>query len=141
MKTNELTIEELNSLGTSTLMNMLIAEHVMGWKWHKHPTENIEYFRPDGIFKYGAIRQGDYVDYTDQLPNYSGNIKDAFQVIDRMVELHYRYELRGGWHGSSEHVAMFDDASWADANPLYKAYAETLSLAICRAALLAMMDK
>jgi hypothetical protein len=74
-------------------------------------------------------------------PSFSRDINATSELIDKMHQYEYQYTLRGYFMGVERHVATFDNQAWADANPLYKAHGDTAQLAICRAALLAMLGK
>jgi len=70
---------------------------------------------------------------------FSTDISAAFEVIQKMHEMKYKYTLHGYFMGAELQIATFDHQDWADANPLYKAVSDSAPLAICRAALLAVM--
>ena len=75
------------------------------------------------------------------LPFYSSDISAAWMVVEKMMKLGYRYVLRGNFEGNGLHWCGFDQQEWADLNPLWQCKpCDSLPVAICRAALLAMED-
>lgn len=75
------------------------------------------------------------------VPKYSTDISAAWDIVQKMCKKHFRYEVGGNFMGLDHKYAAFDNEQWADKNPLFKAFAETTPLAICRAALLAVMEE
>ncbi len=127
-----MTRDEILNMKAGREMDVLVAKKVFGWKLVKNKGEAGGSFWTGhgGVF-------GDM--HKSQTPEYSTDIFASWEVIQKMHEMKYRYALRGHFRGSDLHIAEFDDQDWADSNPLYNAIADTTPLAICRAALLAVM--
>lgn len=80
--------------------------------------------------------------YKTQIPNYSTDISAAWEVVEKMMNKKYRYVFRGNFEGDGLHWAAFDQQEWADSNPPWQSnLCESLPLAICRAALLAVREE
>lgn len=107
-----MTREEILNMPAGREMDALIAQKIFG-------------FTVDDNF---------YIQY------YSISIIDAWSIVLQMGAKHFRYEIGGGFMGSNKNYAAFDNEMLADSNPLFKVWANTAPLAICRAALLAVME-
>lgn len=126
----DLTRDEILNMPAGREMDALIAERVMGWEIHPHKTH---YIHNDG-------KTGYFVPCGEFQP--SEDIAAAWQVVERMRYKNF-YSQHTDLTLASENEEWW---SWTfiDHNPLAgyseKATAETAPLAICRAALLAVMD-
>lgn len=105
-------------------LDALIAEQVMGGNW-------------------SSI---DYAPYIENLPHYSTDIAAAWQVVERMQELRYSLVIGTNACARSQNGAKFYEG-WrglgqsiidAEETEGFLAVAETVPLAICKAALLAI---
>lgn len=75
-------------------------------------------------------------------PGFSTDISAAWEVINKMMELKFRYVCRGNFMGDGLHHCAFDGQDWADANPIYQgSMCKTLPESICKAALIAIIDQ
>jgi hypothetical protein len=133
--------DEIMKLEAGRELDALVAEKVMGWQWFDHTGYAIRYFRPPNRFNYGAIAEGKEINYLESLPHYSTDIAAAWEVAEKL----------GNWHGFDFLVikAAGNDlwcAGWYefygdDYETRAADEAETVPLAICRAALLAAMEE
>lgn len=126
-----MTRDEILNMPAGREMDYLIATCIMGWKLAmvQNGTYPSQYLVHQTL---GRILPDDF-------DRYSTDLSTAFEVIQKMHEMKYKYTLHGHFMGSELQIATFDHQDWADANPLYKAVADSAPLAICRAALLAVM--
>ncbi len=104
-----------------------IAEHVMGWQWFEHPTEDIAYFRLADRFVYGAVtnKARTNIEYMSALPAYSKDIGKAWHVIER-----FRHD------DMYDHRAAFTNS--VNALSITELTASEMAYQICEAARLAM---
>lgn len=116
-------------------LNFAIAERVLGWKrGQRYGNGNGEWEVPG--------RDSRIPMYWSSTPRFSESIEAAMQVVEKMMELGFRYVMRGNFENNGLHHAAFDHADWADANPLYQSpLGKSLPEAICRAALIALDSK
>jgi hypothetical protein len=149
MKWSEITPLERNSL---------TAERVMGWRWYRglwngvmHRTLCLPAQNPgtwelaDGTEPIGGFIRGQYA-----VPEYSEDIARAMQVVKHMTsddnppmlgdgephKLHFGLTYR--WGDGPIACAHFDWKLTGDRHPLYQGFADTVSEAICLAALRAV---
>jgi len=124
--------EEILAMPAGRDLDALIAENVMGWK-----DRGIGYSFEDNINGYECVL---YID-KDKLPHYSTDIAAAWQVIEWLekntTEKYNSPSLFSVPHGWS--MVLYEKRdnhapAWLDA------FAPTAPLAICRAALLAVME-
>jgi len=117
-----LTKDEILKLEATRETDALIAEEVLrlektnvtGWYWQ------------DGMY--------------DELPYYSSDDSDALLILDKFLDAHLNYatniesvNITGG--------RIWDVLLWGmDDDPIFSAKAPTLSLAICRVLLLAILE-
>jgi hypothetical protein len=85
----------------------------------------------DVIDDFIALAVG-YEDYPDEVPYYSGDISDAWQVVEFLLKKHLMY-FNLSYHESLYFVHFSRDKAFNGAG-------HTASLAICRAALKVMKD-
>ena len=140
-----LTADSIDELAAGRELDALVAEHVEGWTWDPWKGGNrIERVlmapKPTTVMLFvGAYVLAGELVITDNLPHYSTDIAAAWQVVEAMHGRGLRYAIKGYFEGVASHGCIFDDENWVDSNPLYKAVAETVPLAICRAALKAVL--
>ena len=111
-------------------LDRLVAEKLMGWERVDGQTAlaPFAYRRPDGhiVHPYSA-------------PNYSSSIEAAMQIVERLITEPHHYRVltdQGGDHGSVlVEIKQVSGGAWTF---IARVEAETLPLAICRAALAAM---
>ena len=132
--------EEILNMPAGREIDLLIAEMLFSWQWF--PANGMMYFRPVEKFAYGAIKDGESIEYMSNLPSYSTDISSAFEVAEKLSDkwdfaivnnqnfgkypdLHYGFRLQA--IGEDSHIKTIF------------ALGETASLAICRAALLAVV--
>ena len=123
--------DEILNMPAGYEINKLVAINVMGWALvNNHGAAGGKFWIGHG---------GSFGDISEMyLPDFSGDMNVAWSVVDAMCKKHFRYEIGGNFMGLAHKYAAFDNEQWADKNPLYKAWADTMPLAICRAALLAV---
>ncbi len=125
-------------------MDAAIAERIFGWQWFNHPEKSIRYFRPEAVFRYGAIAEGDLIEYTDQLPHYSTDISAAWLVVERLISFGYPTITVSFSKGHQGYIATVwrneTDPEYEAGRYLASVMDERLSapLAICLAALKAL---
>jgi hypothetical protein len=123
-------------------LDAAIAERLFGWKWLEVESSAgglVRIFRHPELFVYGAWGpKEEPINYYDTLPHYSTDIAAAWLVVEKMQEkrncLSLTYGIFSGdfvfeWKAEFRMVPK-DGIAWADTAPL----------AICRAALLAVME-
>lgn len=118
------------------MINREIHEKMFGLCWHEMELINETYCSPNGFLyrcKCGfETRRVETLEFVESFnPNYSGDIKAAFDVVGEM-------EKRGFWwncglENDGTKYAVFEKDSKA-----YSGARETLSEAICAAAILAL---
>lgn len=116
-----MTREELEQMPAGREMDALIAERVMDYKLIDGPE---------------SLEVGKMMYYTpDQIPAFSTNIGAAWLVAEKMNRDYFTLEI---------HSSVLSGAGvrfWGpNSGPTYSATAETVPLAICRAALIAVME-
>lgn len=105
-------------------LDAMVASTVMGWE----RTERT------------GLRWNDSNSIPRPLPHYSTDIAAAFLVIDKLHEQYWvGIQIPGGKRsdGDEFEVSLYSDY-WEQETPRFVAVAETIPLAICRAALTAM---
>lgn len=129
-----MTREDIEKMEAGYEINKLIAINVMGWTLvNNHGFAGGRFWIGHG---------GSFGDMSESyLPDFSGELAPAFSAIEKMCEKHFRFEIGGNFMGLGHKYAAFDNEQWADQNPLYKAWADTTPLAICRAALIATISE
>jgi hypothetical protein len=135
--------DEILSMPEGREMDVLIFDRVFGKTAHII-SENDEW-EFTGDRDWLSTGQAYFIDKEDngnayELLRYSSNVFAAWKVVEEMCKRKYRYEIGGNFAGLGNNYAAFDDQDWADRNPLYKSYGVDVPLAICRAALLAVME-
>lgn len=132
-----MTRDEILNMKAGREMDALIAIKVMGWEWKPVGDRFINHERlthPDGKH-YGGMRYSDgEIEYTNRLEEYSTNMGAAWEVVEAM-------EGKWFWFSLSNVVPNSGDAIVYEAkfNQVYTCE-ETAPLAICRAALLAVVE-
>ena len=116
-----MTRDEILAMPAGREMKELIAELVMGWE------RSVIWV--DGVRK-SALVGPIGIDYYDQFPEWPTDIAAAWEVVEKLIEPHNcdcdLTTVVQGWR-----CVFFGD---------YSSTAETAPLAICRAALLAVME-
>lgn len=122
--------EEILKLPAGYDLDLLIAEKIMGWKWFHH--EEASYFRRNDYSDYLIIVDktiGEMNVFNYPLTKYSLEINSAWEVVNKLIYSGYRFDLNlvggGVWMATFSHPQ----------NGGAKAEAESVPLAICRAAL------
>ena len=125
---------DIDKLEAEPDLDMLVAEHVMGWKWYHLRAMGGNWIN---ILKFGEV-DADYLPgkthakyqspYDD--PRYSTDIAAAFLVIDRLLALGFEIDIynHDGW-GMNWNVLIDREIIGS---------AKTIPLAICHAALTAV---
>jgi len=134
----KLTREEILKMLPSRQMDALIGMRIFDHRVFMTFKEWEHAGRP--LYNKSGIKDVFVADIGGNLPKYSSYIEAAWEVIEAMCKKHFRYEVGGNFMGLGHKYAAFDNEQWADNNPPSKAFAETAPLAICRAALLAVME-
>jgi len=118
MSTVEFSSETIDNLPSGRELDSLVATRVMGWKLERHSM-------PEWVGKnsmaLGYDDRGRHL--LSSLPEFSQNIRDAWEVLEKSPK---------GW-ASQIHRTL--DGRWCCQYGLSESYAETPSLAICRASL------
>jgi len=131
-----MTHEEIDQLEAGFELNATIAVKVFGWKKVEVTGHNFSGF---GYFRESRI----YDIY--ELPNYSTDISAAWEVVEKMKEhkgewfaLEY-YPAEDSWEAGWKYDDYDTGPSWS----IFRnhATAKTLPLAICRAALKAVISE
>jgi hypothetical protein len=134
-----MTRDEILNMPAGREMDALIAEKVMGWFWKTEGYTRLGFMEGDR-FRYGVVRGGGTADeYTSNLPNYSNDISAAWVVVRKHP--HYFSLVRSnetGWRPAPWGAMLWLCRFYAPGK--FEAKAETAPLAICRAALLAIME-
>jgi len=133
-----MTKEEIHEMKSGPEMDLLILEKVMGWKRVPRP-EHWVCSATFGLENAG----GDSCCPVCQLPSYSEaySMEASWMVVEKMMAKGYNYTIRGNFEGNGKHWCGFDHQEWADSNPLFKSpLCDTLPLAICKAALIAIAE-
>jgi hypothetical protein len=147
-----MTKDEILNMPAGKEIDALVAEKVMGWNWVFRPDNVPEYSNidgtPNGRPKY--IVPPAIPAYTwntawmaIDLPNYSTNISDAWEVVEKMMEdgdVFLEYWSDNEWFVANKSLGVRDDAIVARCDGK-KSGKSSVSLAICRAALLAKLDE
>ena len=135
-------MNEIREMEAGRELDALVAEKVMGWKWdNRNPLQSIMWL--PGSETLGAVifHDGDNDDGILQvrgIPPFSTDIAAAFEMVDYMCQ-NWHFGL--SWTDNTEWGASFcKEPTDTGYIYFYKAYADARSLAICRAALLAMED-
>ncbi len=118
-----MTRDDILNMPASREMDALIANMVMGWKWVT--TQRMA----DGELT-GISRDEGGVTYVDTVPNYSKGLSAAWEVVN----ICHQYKI--GSPSNLGNTFAFVQLRMKSA----QATADTAPLAICRAALLAVMD-
>jgi hypothetical protein len=105
--------EEILAMEAGRELDVLVAEHVMGWYDISLMTNTSNNFT-----NYQGITPGIYS--RRKIKNYSTDISATWEVVEKMRESEYKYQF-------NQHM---DKGSFTNVTPLI----------ICRAALLAVMD-
>lgn len=106
-------------------LDALVAEKVMGWtrhpdSWPPMYREPGDELRPPGS-GYAVV------------PSYSTAIAAAWEVVEAMRLKFYRFLINGGIYDTNWGASFH--ANFASGDDYFHGYADTASLAICRAAL------
>jgi hypothetical protein len=117
-------IQQIGATGRE--MDALIAEKVMGY--------SLDYEFADVLGAPTVKELRDKYDEWGLLPNYSTDIADAWQVVDKI----YVHSLRRIVNGEPDKPALWQVFIYADST--LSGIAETPALAICRAALMAVSN-
>ena len=138
-----MTRDEILALEAGRELDALVAEKVMGWTWGEYspPVEGpSKILRPPESWAPSPDRApGSEVScpgWHFRVPQYSTDIAAAWEVVEKMVPIKYGFNLAiesppGPW-GDWE-VHFYNGGT-------HLAFADTAPLAICRAALLAVME-
>jgi hypothetical protein len=117
----EMTREEILSMEAGRELDALVAVEVMGW----HNDHEVPY--------YDWVQESNEVIHISKRWSPSSDIGAAWEVVEKMI-------ANGWWNTDigfgSGIVVSFDDGSTT-----HQAKADTAPLAICRAALLAVMEE
>lgn len=73
------------------------------------------------------------------LPDYCGDHNVAFSVIEKMRS-DFSYKSQSGWDSALNDVHIFDFYTRYGGQKMYRAIAPTFPMAVCRAALMAVLD-
>jgi len=131
-----MTREEIERMEAGREMDSLIAEKVMGWRWSG---ENKKWLIPpddDPRIAWAAL--WDKKGRPDWLPDYSTDIADAWQVVEKLHDLGYRVEINSTCDKGLYDVEV--SKSYSNGTVCECVVFQPISLAICRAALLSVME-
>lgn len=117
-----MTRDEILKMGAGREMDALVAEKVMGWSVE----EATGYWLDDE----------QYIAYSSPL-DFSTSIDDAWKVVEKMQDIDLYILIADGYHHVGWHIELCNKFGETLANIRD---CETVSLAICRAALLVVMD-
>jgi len=131
-----MTRDEILALEAGRELDALVAE-IMGWTRYQNKHGLIVMSRPGAIPSHAHF---------DQHPNFSTDIAAALEVVEKMTaEGHGYFELCkdfGGWWNATFFIVLSNDderRALGYGNWKYESDGNTAPLAICRAALLAVM--
>jgi len=122
-----MTHEEILKMEAGPQLDLLIAERVMGWSEGKH-------FE---VGDFGVVKLGEVIDIWSP----STDIAAAWEVTTKLCELGIVPEVYGMWLTKKKnewYIVLW--YSVEDLTAAARAKAPSLPLAICRAALLAVME-
>lgn len=123
-----MTRDEILNMPVGREMDALVAEKVLGWQWQGFEGGYQRLYINDGDYRrYGAIREGGETEYTNNLHNYSTEMGAAWDVVEKFNNQCMLNNVHGLWECYFPGNVM--------------GLAETAPLAICRAALLAVLEK
>jgi predicted nucleic acid-binding protein len=117
-----MTRDEILAMPAGRKMDALVAENVMGLDLFTPVTD--PYFTSQGIYQ-----------QVNHIESYSADIAAAWEVVEKMVNGKWRVNIENDINGRKWGCDFKDD-------PLHTTLcvADSLTLAICRAALLAVME-
>lgn len=123
--------EEILAMEAGLELDMLVGQYVIGFE---------DYLKESG--KRPVVRDGRYGKNYFDLPNYSTDISAAWEVVEKLRETHcYKiYDYGRNMHKNDPHHVTFSpsEKGWEHSN---EARASTAPEAICKAALLAVMEE
>lgn len=126
-----MTHKEISQMPADRNLDALVAERIMGWQWF----EDRKGFRlllpsgePDGRFY--TVQQGPH----QFVPCYSADITEAWEVVERFP---CAFGIGRAWKLTGEPAGW---SVWIGVGMGVSARADTVPLAICRAALLAVLE-
>lgn len=127
--------DEIRTLGADRDTDAAVAEMVMGWKWDDHNPRQRLLCSSDGqigavIFDDGMADDDGVLQWLPPLPQFSTDIAAAWEVVEWMLEYAYGFGL--DWLGPGEGFECHFGTESICCEL-------TAPLAICRAALLAVM--
>jgi hypothetical protein len=141
-----LTKDKILSMVPGPEMDAFVEEIIFGKRWVKHKEviinetiRKVETWIPD----WGSPNHPPAGTFAGQTPpERSTDISAAFEVVEKMMSLGYRYVMRGNYEGNGLHWVGFDLQEWADCNPPWQSpIVKSLPEAICKASLIAVMNK
>lgn len=129
-----MTKEEIEQLPAGRELDALIAEALMGWS-QKDDSNGFQVYTPDRCLGWW---RADQPKLGDRQPCFSTDIAAAWQVVEKINKTHYlntaQYWIEGGSNGGVlGFIVAFRQYKTYKGEP---AKADTMPLAICRAALL-----
>lgn len=126
-----MTRDEIQQLGeTGERLDELVAEKVMGW--HKRNMNgNLVWVNNEDVFQHLAEYDSEMLTYPFSP---SSDLEDAWMVVDKV----YIHSLRRVANDEPDKPALWQVFVYADST--LSGIGETVNLAICRAALLAVME-
>jgi hypothetical protein len=137
-------MSEIDTYRPGRELDIMIAEEVFGIVVERDRFGQLGYWRKVGNYKEGGFESNTWYD----LAEYSTDDHDALKIVKHLCqdgrepnELYFKL-VYGWWYKADREKkgyplvrAVFDWKEAGDSNPLYQALAETIPLAICRAAL------
>jgi hypothetical protein len=142
-----LTIEQILNEPPGKILDLWVAYYIFNYQIAHCMTKKdkektyIYSLNKDG----GGIKATGKLDFSlcsSKILEYSTKIKDAWLVVEKMMELKYRYVCRGDFEGNGLHWVGFDQEEWADPDPLLQSpMTKTLPEAIVKAALMTIINE
>lgn len=141
--------DEILNIPAGREMDALILEKVFGYVWRTfsgnsilfHPDDNRGHWWVEGKTgtpDYDSLR---FISNNHKtmpiVPNYSTKIGDAWEVVEKLRLMVRPSVIAGKWI-AAEFIRVYLSGKWEG---VLEVTADTAPLAICRAALLAVMDK
>lgn len=123
---------EIDEMEAGPDLNALVAEKVLGLRVRKD-----EYFYQYYVGTITTPRQTLQEVWVD-VPDYSFSIAAAFEVVEKLCAGELFFKMNYLFTEDAGCWAAFDTKGVADAHPLYRARADTIPHAICKAALKAV---
>jgi hypothetical protein len=142
-------MSEIDQYQAGRELDALIGQEVFGYKVERDKFGDLGYWHKVGNFKEGGFESNRWYD----LPEYFSDDGEALRVVKCLCQddrkphdLYFRLTY-AWWYKADREAkgyplvrAVFDWKETGDSNPLYQGLADTIPLAICRAALRAARE-